>query len=71
MTDNVDHPAHYTSGSVECIDVIRTMLPPEQYRGYLRGNVQKYLWRFERKGGADDLRKARKYLEWLIEEVDT
>ena len=68
--DAVDHPTHYTSGSIECIDAIKAALTHEQVVGYLRGNVLKYLWRYDRKGGADDLRKARTYLEWLIEEVD-
>jgi len=68
--DAVDHPTHYTSGSIECIDAIKAALTHEQTLGYLRGNVLKYLWRYDRKGGASDLRKARTYLEWLIEEVD-
>lgn len=70
MNDMVNNPPHYTSGSVECIDAIKASLTPQQYAGYLRGNVIKYLWRYDRKGGAEDLRKARTYLEWLIEEVD-
>lgn len=65
--DTVNHPEHYTNGEIECIDAIRAALTAEQYAGYLRGNILKYLWRFDRKGGAEDLRKARKYLEWLIE----
>lgn len=37
--------------------------------GYLRGNVIKYMWRCELKGGVKDLRKARVYLDWLIKEM--
>ena len=70
MTDMVNNPPHYTAGSVECIDAIKASLTPQQYAGYLRGNVIKYLWRYDRKGGVEDLRKARTYLEWLIEAVD-
>lgn len=70
MSDSVNHPAHYASGGIECIDSIRAALSAEQYAGFLRGNVIKYLWRFERKGGVQDLRKARLYLEWLIVAVD-
>lgn len=70
MTDMVNNPPHYTNGAIECIDAIKASLTPQQYTGYLRGNVLKYLWRYDRKGGAEDLRKARAYLEWLIEEVD-
>ena len=68
--DTVNHPEHYTNGEIECIDAIRAALTAEQYAGYLRGNIIKYLWRYDRKGGAEDLRKARTYLEWLIEAVD-
>lgn len=72
QVDNVNHPQHYmnTTGAIECIDAIRAQLTHEQYVGYLRGNIVKYLWRFERKGGAEDLRKASNYLEWLIEVMD-
>ena len=68
--DMVNNPPHYTNGVIECIDAIKASLTPQQYAGYLRGNVLKYLWRYDRKGGAEDLRKARTYLEWLIEAVD-
>lgn len=64
--DTVDHPSHYTSGSIECIDAIQAQMTPEQFAGYLRGNVAKYVWRYEHKGGAESLRKARWYLDRLI-----
>jgi len=59
-------PDHY-KGEIECIDAIRASMTPGAYRGYLKGNIMKYLWRHERKGGAEDLRKAQVYLGWLIE----
>ena len=40
----------------------------DSFCGFLRGNAIKYLWRFDRKGGAEDLRKARWYIDRLIEE---
>jgi hypothetical protein len=67
MTDNVNHPAHYTSGGIECIDALRSALGDE-FTGFLRGNVIKYLWRYKQKNGVEDLRKARWYLDKLIEE---
>lgn len=67
MTDNVNGPAHYTSGSIECIVAIQAALGKE-FKGFLRGNVIKYLWRYQDKGGVEDLRKARWYLERLIKE---
>ena len=68
MTDKVNSPAHYTSGGIECIDYIRSVLSKEEYEGYLRGNITKYLHRYKQKNGAEDLRKAQVYLEWLIGE---
>lgn len=66
MSD-VDHPAHYTAGSIETIDHIRDMLTDEGYEGYLAGNVLKYMARYRHKGGAEDLRKADWYLARLVE----
>ena len=58
MSDNVNHPPHYTShpSGVECIQVAEHM-------GYTLGNVIKYVWRADLKGDAvEDLRKAEFYL---------
>lgn len=65
----VEHPAHYTQGGIECIDAIEAAMPPEAYRGYLEGNVIKYLWRHRLKGGREDLRKAQWYLDRLVEKT--
>jgi hypothetical protein len=35
--------------------------------GYLEGNIVKYVSRWKDKGGVDDLKKARHYLDKLIE----
>ena len=66
MSDSVNRPAHYNNGPVECIEAIESMLPSEEYIGYLRGNSLKYRWRFRYKNGIEDLRKARWYEERLI-----
>ena len=66
MTDPVNHPPHYTQGDIECIDAIRAALTPEEFKGYCKGNVLKYVWRERHKGGADSLRKANWYMQWLI-----
>jgi hypothetical protein len=65
MTDLVNHPPHYTDGSIECIDAIEAQLTPEEYRGYLKGNIVKYVWR-ERLKGQDSLSKAAWYLNRLL-----
>ena len=68
--DNVNHPAHYTQGAVECIEAIKASMTAQQFLGYLKGNAMKYMWRFQFKGGVEDLKKARWYLDRLITEVD-
>ena len=65
-TDNVNHPAHYASGNIECIDAIESQLTPEEFRGYLKGNIAKYIWREKAKGGVESLKKAQWYLNKLV-----
>lgn len=65
--DTVDKPAHYASGEIECIDAIKAQMSKEEFQGYLRGNVVKYMWRWRQKGGVESLRKADWYLRRLIE----
>lgn len=66
LTDNVNQPAHYTQGDVECIDAIQAALTPEEFAGYCKGNAIKYIWREKHKGGEEDLRKATWYLDRLV-----
>ena len=66
--DKVNHPSHYTSGGIECIDAIRESMTKEAFCGYLKGNCLKYLWRYEKKNQIEDLEKASVYLKWLIDE---
>jgi len=65
----VTQPDHYNKGAIEAIEAIKASMHPQEYKGYLKGNCLKYLWRYEYKNGVEDLRKARVYLEWLIKEV--
>jgi hypothetical protein len=65
MTDPVNHPLHY-QGKVECIEAIEASMSPEAFKGSLKANVIKYIWRYEHKNGLEDLRKAQWYLERLI-----
>jgi hypothetical protein len=71
-SDNVNHPSHYTFGPVECIDAIDSCSTTEAYRGYLKGCVMKYIWRYEAKENPiQDLRKANWYLNRLINTYGT
>lgn len=66
MTDNVLQPKHYMQGSHECIDEIKAMLTPDEFRGFLKGNVIKYRYRANLKNGKEDLAKADNYVYYLI-----
>lgn len=67
--DMVNHPPHYTKGGIECLDAIRASMTDDEYKGYLKGNIIKYLWRYEWKNGLEDLKKAQFYQNKLIEIV--
>jgi hypothetical protein len=64
--DVVNKPAHY-QGKVEAIDAIESAMTNEAFKGYLHGNCLKYLMRYTRKNGQEDLLKAQWYLNKLIE----
>ena len=65
--DVVDKPEHYTQDNcIECIDAIRAALG-SGFKEYLQGNILKYIWRHKYKNGVEDLKKARWYLDRLIE----
>lgn len=66
MTDAVLQPKHYMQGSHECIDEIKAMLTPDEFRGFLKGNVIKYRYRANLKNGKEDLAKADNYAYYLI-----
>ncbi len=67
--DEVNHPAHYTTGGIECLDAIKASMSAEAFAGYLSGNCLKYLWRYRQKGGVQDLLKCEYYLKILIESL--
>jgi transcription termination factor NusB len=66
--DNVKHPEHYNKGPVETIEVIKASV--KDYGSYLHGNIIKYILRAIYKGGLEDFKKAREYLNWLIKELE-
>ena len=61
MRDDVNSPEHYKLNEygIECIDAIQASMTVEEFEGYLRGNVLKYMWRCNYKGHkVQDLQKA-------------
>ena len=70
MASDQINPDHYKSGGIECIDAIKAQMTPEEFRGYLRGNVCKYLWRMDNKGDpCINLQKANWYIDRLMQEL--
>ena len=68
--NNVHSPSHYMHGKKETIDVIRDCMENDEYHGYLKGNVLKYVSRYKFKGEPlQDLEKAQWYLNRLVKEV--
>jgi hypothetical protein len=63
--DPINNPSHYTSGGIETIDFIES-----KDLGYHLGNVVKYISRWKHKGGVEDLKKARWYLDRFIKLTD-
>nr|DAO32280.1 MAG TPA: nucelotide kinase [Caudoviricetes sp.]DAR68579.1 MAG TPA: nucelotide kinase [Caudoviricetes sp.] len=71
MNDNINKPSHYQGRyGMESIDALRNFMTPEQLKGFFLGNSLKYLLRHQKKNGLEDLKKARKNLDWLIDEVE-
>lgn len=63
----VHHPSHYNAGKVECIDAIESAtVDLTGMEAVCTANVIKYLWRWKRKNGLEDLEKAEWYLKRLI-----
>jgi hypothetical protein len=72
LPDMVNHPPHYKVGGIETIDFIRAKLTPDEFRGYLKGNVLKYLTRAGHKGNAnEDIDKMVWYASRLKETQHT
>lgn len=64
--------AHYKVGGIQPIEYMKLKMSKEQYEGFCLGNVIKYVSRCDFKDSKiDDLKKARQYLDWLIESVET
>jgi len=62
--------SYYDAGGIETLAVIKAKLNPEQFKGFLLGNIIKYACRVNHKGqAARDLEKIKTYSELLIHEV--
>jgi hypothetical protein len=69
--DPVDKPAHYNQGKVECIDAIEAAtINKKGIEAVCTANVIKYVWRYETKNGLEDVKKARFYLQKIIDKLE-
>ena len=67
--DNVHSPKHYNQAEIECIEAIEAATDGG-FEFYLQGNIIKYIWRYRYKNGVEDLKKAKWYLDKLIQEKE-
>lgn len=70
--DNVNHPQHYmSSNGIETIDAIDAFTEGlTGYEAVYTGNVLKYICRWKKKNGLEDLKKAAWYLNRLIKKLE-
>lgn len=67
--DIINHPSHYTSGDIECIDAMVAAFGKDAVAIYCVINAFKYIWRHQHKNGKEDIKKAIWYLnKYLMEE---
>ena len=72
LEEAVNSNSHYTQGNTETIDMIKESLTEEEFSGYLKGNILKYVCRYKHKGmPLKDLMKSQWYLERLMREQKT
>lgn len=69
-SDLIDQQDHYTNNGIQPIQIMKANMTKEKYRGFLEGNILKYPLRYEDKNGIEDLKKAKTYLTWLIEDIE-
>lgn len=61
---NINHPAHYNAGKVECIDALEAATTGlSGIEAFCAANAIKYLWRWKAKNGVEDLEKAKWYID--------
>ena len=66
MKDNIN-PSHYQKYPLQMIENMQNSMTPDEFKGYLKGNIMKYISRYQDKNGVEDLLKSKWYLNKLIE----
>jgi hypothetical protein len=65
--DNVNKPTHYHQNGIDVIRFSEAQFSKDELKGFYRINCLKYITRFDRKGGVEDIKKASFYLNKLLE----
>lgn len=65
--DSALKPNHYANGKFELFDLMEAIFPKEQVVGFYKLNAIKYLTRYQKKNGIEDLEKAMVYIQRLID----
>jgi 3-dehydroquinate dehydratase len=60
---------HYVK-AIQPWDAMQSWMTSMEFKGFLRGNVIKYVARYKEKNGVEDLEKAMHYLDKLIQEEE-
>lgn len=60
-------PAYYQNNGINLFDNFEIMFSDDEFRGFLKGNIFKYIIRYKLKNGIEDLNKAQTYLNRLIQ----
>ena len=64
--DEINHPDRYAGGKFECIEVMADVFGKEAVKDFCLLNAFKYIWRQEKKGGVEDIKKAMFYMDYYI-----
>lgn len=67
IQDVINHPSHYHKNGIDVIAFSKLQFDKAELKGFYRINVLKYVTRYDRKNGLEDLKKAQNYLDMLIE----
>ena len=66
-SDVINKPSHYHSNGIDVIGFAEAQFSNEEQKGFHRINAIKYITRYDRKNGIEDLNKAKFYIDKLIE----
>lgn len=68
--EDVAHQSHYEDNAIQPIEYMRANMSKEEFLAFCTGNVIKYISRYKRKNGVEDLKKARVYIGWAIDRME-